>query len=173
MNFRKAFVFKYFRRLTIIYMFKKIEKTSNPPPMNILIWDGKCGFCHFWKSRWESKTAGRIVFKTYQEYAENFPDIPLKEFKKASRLIETDGLVYSGPDSAYRSLWHAGNKKWHEMYTRYPWFRSLSDHAYNHIAKNRDFYFRVTKLLFGGEPLKLKPYWLLYLLAIFLILALL
>ncbi|MCG9970062.1 thiol-disulfide oxidoreductase DCC family protein [Christiangramia crocea] len=154
-------------------MFRKIDKTSNPPQVNVMVWDGKCGFCKFWKTRWESKTEGLLEFKTYQEYAENFPDIPLKEFKKASRLIETNGNVYSGPDSAYRSLWHAGNKRWHELYIRYSWFRSLSDHAYNHIAKNRHFYFQVTRLLFGKEPLSLKPYWLLYLFAIILILAIL
>lgn len=154
-------------------MFKKIEKTSYPPTANIMVWDGKCGFCKFWKTRWEKKTEGILIFKTYQEYAENFPDIPLKEFKKASRLIETDGSVYSGPDSAYRSLWHAGNKKGHELYVEHGWFRWLSDHAYNHIAKNRHFYFKITKLLFGKEPLNLKPYWLLYLFAIILILAIL
>ncbi|TBW26628.1 thiol-disulfide oxidoreductase DCC family protein [Gramella sp. KN1008] len=154
-------------------MFAKIEKTSNPPSNNVMIWDGKCGFCKFWKTRWEEKTRGKIIFKTYQEYAENFPDIPLKEFKKASRLIETDGSVYSGPDSAYRSLWHAGNKKRHKMYTKYSWFRYLSDHTYNHIAKNRHFYFKITKLLFGKDPIQLRPFWILYLIVIILILAIL
>lgn len=154
-------------------MFAKIGKTSYLPSKNVMIWDGKCGFCKFWKTRWENKTKGIIEYKTYQEYADKLPDIPLKEFKKASRLIETDGSVYSGPDSAYRCLWHAGNRPGHEMYKNYSWFRWLSDHAYNHIAKNRNFYFKVTRLLFGDEPLKLKYYWVWYLLAIIIILAIL
>lgn len=153
-------------------MFKKIHDTTNKPADNILIWDGKCGFCDFWKSRWEARTKGKIRFETYQDFAHEFPDIPLKEFKKASRLIEKDGHIYSGPDSAYRSIWHAGDRKWHEFYKKYSWFRWLSDHGYNHVAKNRHFYFRLTKLLFGKEPLKLKPYWILYLLVIVLILIL-
>ncbi|CAL67009.1 thiol-disulfide oxidoreductase DCC family protein [Christiangramia forsetii] len=144
-------------------MFEKIEITENPPPKNILIWDGDCGFCKFWKTRWQEKTKGKIVFKTFQDYASHFPDIPIKEFKKASRLIETDGKIYGGPDSAYRSLWHSGNKVWHQLYNSNSIFRSLSNHGYNHIAKNRSFYFKLTKLLFGKDPLNLKPYWLLYL----------
>ena len=151
-------------------MFRKIPYTSYKPADNILIWDGKCGFCDFWKRRWEAHTKGKIRFETYQSFADHFPDIPLKEFKKASRLIETDGRIYSGPDSAYRSMWHAGDRKWHEFYQTYSWFRWLSDHGYNHIAKNRHFYFRLTKLLFGKEPLKLKPYWILYLVVIVIIL---
>lgn len=150
-------------------MFKKIEYTSHPPSQNILVWDGDCGFCKFWKTRWEAKTKGKIEFKTFQTTAENFPDIPLKEFKKASRLIETDGKIYSGPDSAYRSLWHAGNHIYHELYKKSGWFKYLSDHGYNHIAKNRHFYFQLTKFLLGDNPMRLKHYWILYLSIIVLI----
>ncbi|MDX1761287.1 MAG: DCC1-like thiol-disulfide oxidoreductase family protein [Christiangramia sp.] len=148
-------------------MFKKIEYTKYSPSKPVLIWDGDCGFCKFWKTRWQEKTEGKVDFETYQEKASDFPDIPLKEFKKASRLIESDGKVYSGPDSAYRSLWHADRKTYHEWYKKYDWFESISDYGYNHIAKNRHFYFQVTKLFFGDDPLKLKPYWLIYLLIIF------
>ncbi|QYA26014.1 DUF393 domain-containing protein [Gramella sp. MT6] len=154
-------------------MFGRIDHTNYPPKQNVLIWDGKCGFCKFWKTRWEEKTKGKIRFKTYQEFAQNFPDIPLKEFKKASRLIEPDGKVYSGPDSAYRSLWHSGTTFHHELYQSNNFFRKFSDHAYNHIAKNRHFYFRLTKFLFGNNPLNLKHYWIFYLVLIILILFLL
>lgn len=154
-------------------MFGKIEYTHNPPSGNILIWDGDCGFCKFWKTRWQEKTQGIVEFETYQDYAQNFPDIPVKEFKKASRLIEKDGKIYSGPDSAYRSIWHAGNKRWHQLYVSNSIFRSLSDHGYNHIAKNRSLYFKLTKLLFGNDPLHLKPYWLLYFILLVIIISIL
>lgn len=154
-------------------MFAKFDHTDYPPKQNVLIWDGQCGFCNFWKTRWQEKTKGKISFKTYQEFADNFPDIPLKEFKKASRLIETNGKIYSGPDSAYRSLWHAGTKSYHKFYSSNSLFRKLSDHAYNHIAKNRSFYFSLTKLLFGKDPLKFKHYWIIYLLLIVLVINLL
>ena len=153
-------------------MFKKIDHTSFKPKNNVLVWDGDCGFCKFWKTRWERQTGKSIQFKTYQSTAKEFKDVPLKEFKKASRLIETDGKIYSGPDSAYRSLWHADNKKWHYLYTRNKLFASLSDRGYNHIAKNRSFYFKLTRFLFGTDPMNFKPYWLFYLGIIIVILIL-
>ncbi len=150
-------------------VFKKIQYTKNPPPQHTLIWDGECGFCKFWKTRWQQKSP-EVIFKTYQQAAKEFPDIPLKEFKKASRLIETDGSVYSGPDSAFRILCHGGKKAWHELYNSASWFSYISDHAYNHIAKNRHFYFRITKALVGKDPLNPKYYWVFYCILIILIL---
>ena len=109
----------------------------------------------------------------FQEIAEKFKDIPLKEFKKASRLIEPNGSVYNGPDSAYRSYHYTSNPfPWHRWYKRYTWFTWLSDHGYNHIAKNRPFFFRLTHILFGKNPKKLKPYWLLYLTVIVVVIIL-
>ena len=150
-------------------MFQKIKTTNYPPSFPILIWDGECKFCKWWKTSWELKTKNQLSFKTYQEVASLFPDIPLKEFKKASRLIDTDGKVYSGPDSAYRSLYLAGDKKWHQWYKKYSWFESLSDLGYNHIAKNRSFYYKVTSLLFGKDPVKPKKYWLYYILVLIIL----
>ncbi len=147
-------------------MLTKIPKTNFPPVhKNIFIWDGECGFCKYWITRWKAKTQGKLVFQTFQEAAQNFPDIPLKEFKKASRLIETDGSIYSGPDSAYRSFVYFENKitRWHLWYKKYKWFRDLSDHTYNFIAKNRALMFRLTKIFFGNDPENLKPYWIVYL----------
>lgn len=135
--------------------------------MPVLVWDGECGFCKYWVTRWKHLTRGKIQFSTYQEVAAQFPDIPLKEFKKASRLIEPDGVVYSGPDSAYRSYTYAQQSlPWHRWYVSYPLFRWLSDHGYNHIAKHRPLYFTLTKACFGNDPVHLKPYWVLYIVGI-------
>src|SRR5690606_26091739 len=105
-------------------MFSKIEKTAFPPnekPM--MVWDGECGFCKYWITRWKSKTDDRIEYQTFQQVAENYKDIPLKEFKKASRFIETDGYVFSGPDSAYKSFTYFGKEdsRWHRWYAKYKW----------------------------------------------------
>ena len=151
-------------------MFQKIESTNFPPTQTLLVWDGKCGFCKFWITRWQQQTQGKIKFVTYQEAAENFKDIPLKEFKKSSKIIEPDGRVYNGPDSAYRSLYIAGNKKWHRWYKTYKLFTYISDHGYNHIAKNRSFYFKITKAFLGSNPKKFQPYWVFYLLIVISIL---
>lgn len=147
-------------------MFRKFERTKYPPTKKpILVWDGECGFCKYWVLRWESLTQNKIDYKTYQEVASQFQDIPVKEFKKASRLIETDGRVFSGPDSAYRSYTYSHKSfPWHRWYHNYSWFTKLSDHGYNFIAKHRPFFFKLTTLFFGKNPERLQPYWAVYLL---------
>lgn len=153
-------------------MFSKIEKTDYPAKLRpTLIWDGECGFCRFWVIHLKQHTQNKIVYNTYQEAAARFPDIPLKEFKKASRLIEVDGGVFSGPDSLYRSLQYFDSKNfsWHNWYRKYVWFCKISDHGYNFIAKNRPMMFTLTKAMFGDRPEKLKHYWLLFILVIIML----
>ena len=150
-------------------MFQKIPQTEFPPKDKpVLIWDGKCGFCKYWVTRWQNMTGDSIEYRTFQQAAADFPDIPLKEFKKASRLIETDGSVYAGPDSAYRSYDYSSKKEYpyHRWYTQNATFRKLSDHGYNFIAKHRPAMFKLTKMMFGSDPLNFRPYWLMYILGI-------
>lgn len=144
-------------------MFAKIDHTNFPPKRHTLVWDGTCGFCKFWKTRWELKTGNTIDYVPYQNVADDFPDIPIKEFKKASRLIESDGRIYSGPDSAYRSLFHSGKQHWHSWYRHNRLFRKLSDIGYNHIAKHRSFYYKLTIFCLGKNSKNLTHYWILYL----------
>ncbi|WP_026450448.1 thiol-disulfide oxidoreductase DCC family protein [Aequorivita capsosiphonis] len=151
-------------------MFSKIHKTVFPPKDRpIMVWDGACDFCNYWIINWKSKTGDRIIYKTFQEVAGQFADIPLKEFKKASRLIKSDGSVYSGPDSAFRTFQYFKNPSlsWHLWYSQLKAFTILCDYSYNFIAKNRSFMFKVTKIFFGKNPENIKPYWLFLLLIIF------
>ncbi|MEB2775131.1 hypothetical protein SYJ56_07420 [Algoriphagus sp. D3-2-R+10] len=152
-------------------MFTKIQKTSYPPKQPIFIWDGECGFCKYWIIIWKSKTVG-LIYKTYQEVVSEFPDIPIKEFQKASRLIETDGAVFSGPDSAYRTFWYfrKPKKNWHRWYQKPGFFQSISDHGYNWIAKNRPLMMKLTLAFWGKNPSNQKPYWMLWLLGVLVIL---
>lgn len=155
-------------------MFTRIQKTSNPPKQPLFIWDGECGFCKYWIIVWKSKTVG-LTYRTFQEVASEFPDIPLKEFKKASRLIEADGSVFSGPDSAYRTFWYLKNPKkhWHRQYESAGIFQKISDHTYNWIAKNRPLMMKLTLAFWGKNPLRRKPYWILWLMGILGILSIL
>lgn len=150
-------------------MFSTIAFTRYPPSVKpILIWDGECGFCKYWVTRWQQKTGDSVIYKTYQEAGSQFPDIPIKEFKKASRLIEPDGRVYSGPDSAYRSLSYTSNTlfPWHIWYVSNRFFQKLSDAGYTFISRRRPFFFTLTKLFFGKDPTQMKPFWALYLIVI-------
>ncbi|WP_057935719.1 thiol-disulfide oxidoreductase DCC family protein [Algoriphagus resistens] len=155
-------------------MFTTFQKTSNPPKQPLFIWDGECAFCRYWILVWKSKTDG-LTYKTFQEVASEFPDIPLKEFKKASRLIEADGSVFSGPDSAYRTFWYFKNPKkhWHSRYESAGTFQKLSDHTYNWIAKNRRLMMKLTWAFWGKNPLKRKPYWIFWFICILGILSIL
>ncbi|MAZ73876.1 MAG: thiol-disulfide oxidoreductase [Flavobacteriaceae bacterium] len=152
-------------------MFQKFDTTKFPPENKpVLVWDGDCGFCKYWVTRWEMMTKGQVRFKTYQEVASDFPDIPIKEFKKASRFISAKGFIYSGPDSAYMSYYIANKKSpWHQWYTSYSWFTKLSDHGYNFIAKHRSFFFKLTKAFLGSNPHSFTHYWLVYLVCLVLL----
>lgn len=129
-----------------------------------MVWDGACGFCAYWTTRWSKMTNNMVEYKPYQEVARNFKDIDEQHFKEASRLIETSGEIFSGPRSAYRTFTYT-NSFWQfldKWYAHKPWFASLSDKAYNLVAQNRSACFKVTKLLFGSNPKEPKPFWFIY-----------
>ncbi len=152
-------------------MFNPIKHVTKPPEKPIMVWDGECGFCKYWVTVWHKNTEDRLQYEKYQDVHERFRSIPLKEFKKASRMIETDGQVFSGPDSAYRSFMYFRSpiKYPHRWYHKYKFFKSLSDHTYNWIAKHRPFMFKLTKLFWGPDPQNSKPFWLGWLLVLILI----
>ena len=137
-----------------------------------MVWDGECSFCAYWIGYWQGLQPGFIDFEPYSTAAERFKDIDNSHFKEASRLIDNDGRIYSGPDSAYKSLSLMSRLKWlHNLYQANAIFRFLSDQLYQLIANNRNFFFKLTKLLFGSDPQNLRPFWTVYLFAIiFLIL---
>ncbi len=145
-------------------MFSKIKKTRFPLGYPLLIWDGECGFCKYWIMFLKNKISNKVKFETYQNAASNFEDIPLIEFKKASRFIDSDGNVFSGPDSLYKALTFSENKyfDWHLLYKQNNAFRIVSDYGYNFIAKNRSFMFKVTKVFFGKNPQRIQHYWIIY-----------
>lgn len=106
-----------------------------------------------------------IRFVPYQEAAAEFPDIKRQHFQEASRLIETDGQIFSGPASAYRSLSYGNRwaRKLDVWYRRGHTFARLSDHLYQWIADHRNVLFRLTKFLWGSNPQQPRPFWAIYL----------
>ncbi|WBL44059.1 hypothetical protein PBT90_05090 [Algoriphagus halophytocola] len=117
-------------------MFAKIRNTQHFPNQPLFIWDGEFSFCKYWINVWKSKTEG-LTYRTFQEVAGEFPDIPLKEFRKA-------------------------NKNWHRWYESSAIFRKISDHSYNWTAKNRQLMMKLTLAFWGKNPLKSKPYMILW-----------
>ncbi len=130
-----------------------------------MVWDGNCGFCAYWTTRWKKITKEQINYEPYQTAAERFEDIPEIHFKEASRLIEPSGQVFSGPRSAYRSFTY-GKSFWRFLdawYASKPYFQRFSDELYNWVAKNRGVLFKLTKCMFGSNPEETKPFWVIYL----------
>ena len=118
----------------------------------LLIWDGNCGFCHYWVLRWRQMTGDSVAYEPYQDVAHQF-SITTEEFKRAAFLVEPDGEVFRGMGAAFRTFTY-GNRwgflfRW---YNRSRLFRRLMDRVYRWIAEHRPFLFRLTKLVFGKNP---------------------
>ncbi len=130
-----------------------------------MVWDGNCGFCAYWITVWQRIVPIRIVFVTFQALdSQSFQDIERTQFDTAVRLIETNGDVHSGPGAAFRSLALIEKYAWLDhWYLKNQVFKMSMDKLYQIVADHRNFFFKVTLLLFGSNPTQLKNYWLLIL----------
>lgn len=148
--------------------YKKLYKTDYPPSSKpLLVWDGRCGFCHYWIIRWKKITGSNIDYEPYRKALTIFSDIPEKRFKEAVRLIDTDGRIYSGAEAAYRSLSYKKNLGWmYRLYNKSVFFYKLSNYIYDMISSHRPLFYYITIFLWGKNPAKPKHYWLIYLLVI-------
>ena len=135
-----------------------------------MVYDGKCGFCKYWVIRWKKISGSGVDYKPFQEVAKNFQDIPELYFSQAVRYIDLDGKVFNGPDAAYITYYNKGKVTFlHKWYSNEPWFRWLSDVAYQLVADNRNTMSKITLKLFGKNPANPKPYWIYYLLALIVV----
>jgi predicted DCC family thiol-disulfide oxidoreductase YuxK len=148
-------------------LFQKVRNTAYLPTKTTLVYDGNCGFCKYWLVKWRKITNQEklnLEYVAFQDKYQNFPDISLERFKEAVQLIEPNGKVYTGPYAAFYSL-HLANKYrfFNRWYIHNKWFQQFSDKAYQLIASNRDSFFTISKLLFGKNPEKPFPFWIIYL----------
>jgi len=133
-------------------MADKPLRVANPPSKPLLIWDGECHFCMRWIERWRVMTAGKIGYVTYQEVADQFPEIPRGEFERAMTFIEPDGKTFFAAEAVYRSLQYRSSRKWLAWsYDHVPGFAEVSELAYRFIARHRKVGSAVTRLLWGND----------------------
>jgi predicted DCC family thiol-disulfide oxidoreductase YuxK len=126
-------------------------RVAAPPDRPLVVFDGDCNFCRFWIARWKSVAGDRLEYAPYQETATRFPEIPDEEFRRAVQLVLPTGEVFSGAEAAVRTLAEApGHRHWLAMYRGIPGVRAVTNAAYRFIADHRDFFFRVTRLLWGS-----------------------
>ena len=127
-------------------------RVSNPPPKPLMIWDGECHFCRRWIERWREITTGKVEYVTYQEAANQFPEIPIDQFKRAVAFIEPDGKAFFAAEAVYRSLRYRSSRRWLAWsYDRVPGFAAVSELAYKFIARHRGAGSAVTRLLWGND----------------------
>lgn len=149
--------------------YQALKHTAFPPRERpLMVWDGQCAFCEYWIKFWQKAAQGRIDFTSYQALGDRFPDINRRHFMLASRLIETDGQIYSGAGSAFRSF-NYFFKPWSFLdrwYRHQAWFRRLCDAIYHWVTQHRDRLFKLMPYLFGHDSTQMRPFWLVYLFVI-------
>src|SRR5437667_6570267 len=136
------------------------SRVSNPPPKPLMIWDGECHFCKMWIERWREITAGKVDYATYQQAADQFPEIPLDQFKHAMAFIEPDGKTFFAAEAVYRSLQYRSSRKWLEWsYDHVPGFAAISESAYKFIARHCSLGSSVTHMLWGKDAQPPTYFW--------------
>src|SRR6266567_2806043 len=133
---------------------------SNPPLKPLMIWDGEWHFCKRWIERWREITDGKVDYVTYQEAAQQFPEIPLEQFKRAVAFIEPDGQAFFGAEAVCRSLRYRGSRKWLAWsYDRLPGVAAIFETAYNLIARHRCLGSSITRFLWGKDVRPSTYFW--------------
>ena len=74
------------------------------PQKPLLIFDGDCGFCRRWITRWQSMTGDRVEYAPYQEMGERYPQIARADLEAAVQLVHPDGQIFSGAEAVFRAL---------------------------------------------------------------------
>ena len=125
------------------------DKQTNRP---LMVFDGDCGFCRIWIDYWQRLTGERVAYAPFQEVADRFPQISLEHFQEAVQLVLPDGRVVSAARAVFTSLSYSPGRKWLLwLYEHIPGFASVSEWAYRLIAAHRDFFYQVTRVLWGAR----------------------
>ena len=124
----------------------------------LMIFDGDCGVCRAAVDRWREATGSQIRYAPYQEVAANFPQIDIREFRRAVHLINPDGTVSRGAAAVLHAMALCGRKRWLGwLYKSLPPFAFAAEAAYRLYAANRKPIAIVRRIWFGKD-LKLPTY---------------
>jgi predicted DCC family thiol-disulfide oxidoreductase YuxK len=128
------------------------EPTSAVMRRPLLIYDGDCGFCVYWVRYWQKLTGSKVSYAPYQEAAEQFPDIPVAEFRRAVKYVAPDGRISSGAEACFLLLSHArGRGFWLTLYRLVPGFAAISEWGYALVASERALFLRLSLWLWGRD----------------------
>jgi lipase maturation factor 1 len=128
-------------------------RASDPPAGGskpVLIYDGDCTFCAYWARYWHKLTGDRVEYRTYQDAAANYPEIPISDFQRAVQYVTPDGRIESAAKASFLTLSHApGNGIWLALYRRLPGFGAAAEFAYAFIASHRAAFHRISLVFWG------------------------
>jgi lipase maturation factor 1 len=117
------------------------------PGRPVLVFDGTCGFCRGWITRWQATTGDRLEYLPYQDpaVAARFPDLPRAQFEQVVVLIEPDGRVWAGAAAVFRALAPGPGRGllwW--AYRRVPGFSATAEAVYRFVASHRTIWSALT-----------------------------
>ena len=121
----------------------------------LLVYDGDCGFCRFWVTRWREKIGDRIDYVTFQESAERHPEIGADASSRSSLLVDEDGSIRAGALGVFRALAHApsgGRLLW--AYRNIPGVAVLAEWIYRFVARHRRPLSLITRVLWGAHAVR-------------------
>jgi predicted DCC family thiol-disulfide oxidoreductase YuxK len=125
---------------------------ENRRPRPLLVYDGDCAFCRYWASYWQKLTGDSVDYRPYQEVAEQYPAIPLADFRRAVQYITPGGHYASAAEASFMTLSHARGKGiWLALYRKLPGFATLSELTYAFLAAHRSAAYRVSQFLWGRD----------------------
>ena len=115
-----------------------------------LVFDGECSFCRVWVEYWQKLTGERVLYCSYQEIGDRFPDLPQKDFASAVTLFLPGGEVRSGAHAVFSLLALLPGKSWMLwLYVHIPGLAWLAELAYRMVARHRSFWYWATRALWG------------------------
>ena len=132
-------------------------------PKPLLIYDGDCNFCRRWIAHWKGITGDRVEYRPSQECAAEYPDISEEQFATGVQWVGGDGRRESGAPAVLSAL--ATAKLFERillmLYRSLPPFAWAADRGYRVVARNRMFFSRLTRLVFGEQDQPRRMTWLI------------
>ena len=117
-----------------------------------MIFDGDCGFCRGWVTRWQRRTADRVDFAPFQEAAAQFPEVPIERFQRAVQLVAIDGSMTQGANAVFQILRVGAGPSWPSfLYRHMPGFAWITERGYRFVATHRPLVSGVTRILWGDH----------------------
>jgi predicted DCC family thiol-disulfide oxidoreductase YuxK len=125
--------------------------TDHPPDRPVVVFDGGCGFCRFWITRWQRRTGDTVEYVASDDPSveRRFPEIPRERYAQAVQLIEPDGRVTEAAEAVFRLLAVSGPEWPRWIYEHVPGTTAASEVAYRLVADHRPFWAALTTLLWG------------------------